>query len=332
MKILICTGIYPPDIGGPAQYAKNIVEEFQKKGHVVWVSTYNFERKFPSGLRHLIFFFKTFLKTIKADFIIALDTYSAGLPAVILGKLFRKKVLLRIGGDFLWETYTARGGKLGLVDFYRSMPVLSLKEKIIYFFQKYIFKNSYAIFTTKWQKEIFEKVYPLRTNGVFVIENYYGEKVGGFEPREKKFIVAARSVNFKNLDFLRTIFDELVNEGRDLKLEIVSDVDYEIALEKIKGSYAAILISISDISPNFILDTIKTNKPFIMTKETGLFDRLEKVGIFVDPNNKEEIKSRIISFLDKKNYQEYVERIKGFNFTHSWSEIAQEFIDIYKNL
>lgn len=332
MKILICTGIFPPDIGGPAQYAKNLFEEFKKEGHVVWVSTYNFERKFPSGLRHLIFFFKSFLKTIKADFVIALDTFSVGLPAVILGKLFRKKVLLRIGGDFLWETYTAGGGKLGLADFYRSMPTLSLKEGIIYNFQKFIFKNSYAIFTTNWQKEIFEKSYFLRTNGVFVIENYYAKKVSGFKPKNKNFIVAARSVKFKNLKLLQEIFSELISEEKDLKLEIVSDIDYERSLERIRGAYAAILISISDISPNFILDTISVNKPFIMTKETGLLDRLESVGIFVDPYNKEEIKSSIISLLDKKNYQEYVEKVKNFNFTHSWSEIASEFLEIYKKI
>lgn len=27
MKILITTGVYPPKIGGPAQYAKNMVKE-----------------------------------------------------------------------------------------------------------------------------------------------------------------------------------------------------------------------------------------------------------------------------------------------------------------
>ena len=332
MKILICTGIFPPDIGGPAQYAKNLFEEFKKTGHVVWVSTYNFERKFPSGLRHLIFFFKSFLKTMRADFIIALDTFSAGLPAVILGKLFRKKVLLRVGGDFLWETYTARGEKITLAEFYRSMPDLSLKEKIIYSFQKFIFKNSYIIFTTNWQKEIFKKAYFLRPGSVFVIENYYGERVGGYEPRDKNFIVAARSVKFKNLEFLQEIFSELISEEKDIKLEMISDVDYAKALEKIRGAYASILISISDISPNFILDTISANKPFIMTKETGLFDRLNGVGIFVDPYDKAEIKSKILSLLDKKNYQECVKKIKNFNFTHSWTEIAGEFLEVYKKI
>jgi len=31
MKILIATGIYPPDIGGPAKYAKSLAEELESR-------------------------------------------------------------------------------------------------------------------------------------------------------------------------------------------------------------------------------------------------------------------------------------------------------------
>lgn len=31
-KVVIATGIYPPDIGGPALYAKHLKEEFSKGG------------------------------------------------------------------------------------------------------------------------------------------------------------------------------------------------------------------------------------------------------------------------------------------------------------
>jgi hypothetical protein len=58
MKILIATGIYPPKIGGPAQYALNLKNEFEKMGHGVRVKTYGIEGKLPTGFRHLFFFFK----------------------------------------------------------------------------------------------------------------------------------------------------------------------------------------------------------------------------------------------------------------------------------
>jgi len=40
MKLIIATGIYPPDIGGPATYSKKIAEEFSGKGWEVKIITY----------------------------------------------------------------------------------------------------------------------------------------------------------------------------------------------------------------------------------------------------------------------------------------------------
>jgi len=40
MKILIATGIFPPDIGGPALYSQKLAEEFSSRGLVVSVITY----------------------------------------------------------------------------------------------------------------------------------------------------------------------------------------------------------------------------------------------------------------------------------------------------
>ncbi|OHA54130.1 MAG: hypothetical protein A2Z62_00105, partial [Candidatus Terrybacteria bacterium RIFCSPLOWO2_02_42_20] len=52
LNILICTGIYPPDIGGPAKYAKNLTDEFSRNGNKVKVLAYGMEKKMPIGARH----------------------------------------------------------------------------------------------------------------------------------------------------------------------------------------------------------------------------------------------------------------------------------------
>ena len=57
-KILIVTGIYPPQIGGPAQYAKNLAEALTEGGDEVKVKTYGWEKRLPATWRHLFFFFK----------------------------------------------------------------------------------------------------------------------------------------------------------------------------------------------------------------------------------------------------------------------------------
>lgn len=334
MKILICTGIYPPDIGGPAKYAENLAAEFLSRGHNVKVLAYCLEKKLPVGIRHCFYFFRTVFNLWKSDLIICLDMLSAGFPAILAGKIFSKKTILRIGGDFLWETHVEKTGNLaGIKDFYKMRPHLSLKFKIIAFLQKFALKNASALaFNSNWQKEFFEKVYGLDSKKNFVIENFYPVKSGGAEARKKNFLFAGRKIKFKNLELLEEVFEELKKEGSAAKLEIIDNLSREELQEKIKNSYALIIASISDFVPNFIIEGLSANKPFILTKECGLTDKLASLGVFIAPFDKQDIKRAVLLLMNNDDYNKYKQKIAGFNFTHSWQEIADEILDIYKKL
>ena len=67
LNILITTGVYPPKIGGPAQYAKNLKIAFEKSGNTVSIQTFNFENYLPSGIRHIYFFIKIFIAICYLD-------------------------------------------------------------------------------------------------------------------------------------------------------------------------------------------------------------------------------------------------------------------------
>ena len=109
-------------------------------------------------------------------------------------------------------------------------------------------------------------------------------------------------------------------------------IEFNNLMKKIKNCYAVVLVSLGDISPNMILDSIRYNKPFICTREVGIFDRIKDIGIFVDPLNEKEIEDAILRLLDSENYKQQVEKIKNFSFIHTWEEIAQEFIDLYNSI
>ncbi|MBU4223612.1 glycosyltransferase family 4 protein [Patescibacteria group bacterium] len=334
MKILICTGIYPPDIGGPAIYAKNLAEEFLARGHSVKVLRYKLEKKLPLGIRHFLYFFRVIFNIYKTDLIIALDTFSVGLPAVCAAKIFRKKIIIRVGGDFLWETYVEKTVNLiTLKDFYSQKPKFPVKHKIIAFLEKFALQNACALaFNTRWQKEFFERVYGLAQAKIFVIENFYPEKNEGIAPKEKVFLFAGRRIKFKNLKILEEIFEEFKKEGKNVKLEIVDNLPRNELMEKIKRSYALIVPSITDFAPNFIIEGVSFNKPFILTKECGLTDKFKDVGIFVNSFDKNDIKNKILFLTEEKNYEEYKKRAESFNLTHSWQEIAGEFLEVYKKI
>jgi len=334
IKILITTGIYPPDIGGPAQYAKNLSEEFKKRGNAVKILHYKTEKKLPTGIRHFLYFFRVLFSLAEVDLVIALDTFSVGLPAVAAARLLGKKIIVRIGGDFLWESYVERTGNLiTLKEFYEKKFKLSVKEKIIHSATEFVLdKSSALVFSTDWQKEIFEKAYKISPGRSYIIENFYGEKIPDSEPKEKNFIWAGRPLKLKNLEILKAAFIEAAKENREIKLEIFTDLPYQELIKKLQNCYGVILPSISEVSPNFILDAIATNKPFILTKETGFYEKMKDIGIFVDPHNREDIKNKILFLADDRNWQEYKKRVADFKFVHSWQEIADEFINIYQKL
>src|SRR4030042_1912201 len=106
IKILIATGIYPPDVGGPAQYAKNLAEEFGRQGNSVKILSYQTEKKLPPILRHFFYFFKVLFNLPGSGLVVALDTFSVGLPAVAAARIMGKKQIVRVGGAFLWESFT----------------------------------------------------------------------------------------------------------------------------------------------------------------------------------------------------------------------------------
>src|SRR3989344_4561746 len=209
MKIIIATGIYPPDIGGPAQYAKNLKAEFEGLGHQVKVLTYQLEKKMPIGVRHLWFFLRCLLTFPRSDLVIALDTFSVGLPAVMAAKNFGKKIIIRTGGGFLWEQFVERTGDLVLLkDFYQTrLYKLNLKEKIVFKFSRWTICNaSRLIFSTDWQRKIWLPVYGFDEAKTIIVENYYGPKELSFPPSEKNFLAGSRSLKLKNFERLVEVF------------------------------------------------------------------------------------------------------------------------------
>ena len=333
-KILISTGIYPPAIGGPAEYAKSLESSFKAAGLAVWVKTYNIENKLPTGIRHIYYFFKIIPSALWADYIISLDTFSVGLPTTFASKLFGKKNVIRTGGDFLWESFVERTGREVLLkDFYNtSRQFLSLKEKVIFHLTKYVFRATDAIiWSTPWQRNIFLKPYGLETQKHFIVENFYGPKQESNEPIKKVFLASTRNLKWKNHSRLGIAFEKIKTNHPEIILDTAPSRHDEF-IEKIKNCYAVILVSHGDISPNMILEAISYNKPFILTKETGLYDKLKDIAVFVDPLDENDIAQKITYLLDGENYQTQLDKIRNFNFTHTYDQIASEFLYVFQKI
>ncbi|PCI30387.1 hypothetical protein COB55_00260 [Candidatus Wolfebacteria bacterium] len=330
MKIVITTGIYPPDVGGPARYAVGIENALLEQGHEVKVLSYGIEKKLPTGVRHLWFLLRVLLNTRKTDVIIALDTFSVGLPSTIAGNITGTKTIIRIGGDFLWEQYTEHQ-IISIKDFYGSLPKLSFKERLLRKALKYVFNHADVLaFTTAWQRDIEQKAYEFDSEKAVVVANYFGPKKESYSPTRKNFIWAVRPVGFKNKDRLMKAFALARKENPEISLD-TNIYPREELMQKISECYAVILPSVSDIGPNIIIESVEHNKPFICTKETGLFETLKDVGRFVDPEDIEDIKDAILELANYDTYSAYKGKVERFSKEHSWGDIAKEYVTLLKN-
>jgi glycosyltransferase involved in cell wall biosynthesis len=124
MEILITTGIFPPDIGGPATYVPTIAKALAERGHQVTVLTTSEPENlqwddsiYPFFVSRINRRQKIWLRSLKcvaeilrlgraADVIYANGIY---FEAAIASKFLRKPLVMKIVGDEAWERSVRRG-------------------------------------------------------------------------------------------------------------------------------------------------------------------------------------------------------------------------------
>src|SRR3990167_7909869 len=103
MRIVIATPLYPPEIGGPATYAKLLFEGLPEKGIEVELVKFSDVRHLPKIIRHIAYFLRVLKAARNANVVLALDPVSVGLPAMKAAQKARKPFVVKIVGDYAWE-------------------------------------------------------------------------------------------------------------------------------------------------------------------------------------------------------------------------------------
>lgn len=339
MNIVIATGIYPPATSGPAQYAAALEREWAAAGHAVRVVTYNLEHRLPSGLRHLLFFIRVLPAVARADFVVALDTFSVGVPAVAAARLLSRKIIIRTGGDFLYEQFVQRtGSKVLLSKFYSEPRAFSFKEKTIFMLTRWALHTASAlVFSTTWQRDIWMAPYKLEPDNlakqkIFIVENRFDEKISDEPATKKNFIFATRDIAYKNIDAFKRAFAAAQKIRPDISLELHHNTPHAELMKKIATCYAVVMPSLGEISPHVITDALRCNKPFLLTRESGYAEKLKEVGIPVEPLSEFDMTEKILYLADDANYSAVHEQVRAFNYTHSWAQIAGEILNIAQKI
>lgn len=328
MKIVIATGIFPPEVGGPAYYSKSLSETLTAQGHDVRVVLYGSLKEWPSGLRHVLYALKLVRHAFGANVIIAFDTYSVGMPAAIASLVTRVPVIIRIGGDFIWEMYTERTGDLiPLPQIYHARERWGSKERLIFRIQKWVIPRVHLAFSCEWIRDLWSGVYELDLAHTSVIENPIPPKLQSKHPVRKNFAFYTRQIALKNNEAFRRAFTRAKNIHPDIELE-EGMVSKEDLMRRMQECYAVVLPSISDVTPNYIIDAIRCGKPFLLTKYSGYAERFKDYGVIVDPMSEEDMTRGIMALAEEKTYEIYKKKLAEFDTVRTFDDIAKEFLAI----
>ncbi|OGN00668.1 MAG: hypothetical protein A2651_03320 [Candidatus Yanofskybacteria bacterium RIFCSPHIGHO2_01_FULL_42_12] len=248
-KILITTGIFPPDIGGPASYAGFMAGALNGRGFNVGVLTYsrkfrtsNFDSKYkfkivrvwgkwPIWIKHFIFGIKLLGLARKSDIILALNVWSAGFPSLVVSKILRKKFIVRIVGDYAWEVGVGNGKvKLLIDDFQES------KKKgwigLLYKLQGWVCKKSDLVIVPSKYLNGIVKGWGVPETKIKIVYNGVDFKPSDLSKEEARskigihgniILSVGRLVPWKGFRMLIKIMPQLLNLNQFARLVIIGD-------------------------------------------------------------------------------------------------------------
>jgi glycosyltransferase involved in cell wall biosynthesis len=246
MKLLIATGIYPPDIGGPATYVKELGQELPKRGFDTTIITYAYEtgrnkengidvirvgRKQNIFLRYFCYFKWIIYLKKEFDIIFVQDPVSAGVPVWLASKITRKPYVLKVVGDYAWEQGTQRFGVQDTVDDFQKKKYVFVVE-FMRWLQKRVAKSAKKIIVPSNYLKKIVSYWGDDTDKIKVIYNALDpicvKKIKEVIRKEKNmtgFVVVsiARLVPWKGFLTLIDAVKECRDGGKDVTLFIGGD-------------------------------------------------------------------------------------------------------------
>lgn len=297
MRICIVSGIFPPDIGGPATYLLNICKKLSDLGNKIFVITFGDEyidlpfsvqkisRKIHPFIRILLAFIKIIKLHKEIDIIFTLGgPWDSGIPALFAKMILRKPMVTKVTGDIAWER--ARIKYLiedELEQFQRKR--YSINVEFFRVLQRFVVNRADRIILSSNYLKSIVKGWGIPSHKIDIVYNGIREEdfripISQAEARRelgingkinKLILVVARLAPWKGIDLLIKILPQL---DSDIQLMVVGDGPY---MPQLKGFACAVgvenrVIFIGQIPHNRVNLYLKAADIFVLASsyETGL--------------------------------------------------------------
>ena len=239
MKIVLATPVYPPEIGGPATYIKELAPRL-KGEHKITIVAYastseqvpgtkliTVSKRRPLPVRLVIYFFKLYFAARHADVLYVQNGVASGLPAVLVGHLCHVPVVIKFVGDEAWERATQLRQTTQMLEDFLKHPDASIKIRLIMRLQGFVLRRADAITTpSAYLARVVEHTYRVAKKHIVVNYNAADKtEVLPFtaEPKAHQIVTTARLVEWKGVDGIIRATARLVKEFPDVKLMVAGD-------------------------------------------------------------------------------------------------------------
>lgn len=334
-KITILAPLAANEIGGTQNYVQELTKVFSEYGYSVSIIYFTYYKKYPTGIRHIAYFLSILFRGWNSKAFLALDSFSVAFPAKCVSIITKVPMLVRIGGDFLYEEYLERTREeVPLKFFYEKHKYkFTLKEQCIKYVQAWVCQGSHVIWNSIFLKTIWHKAYTLQPKKEFIIENPHQGIVEDInnESNPTIFLASARPLFVKNINRVVRAWESLGSKtnGYILKTGMMTPQEYQNAL---RSARVVIVASYTDIAPNTILQARALGLPCILTKENGLNEAIQKECLLVDPLSEQSIADALALLLEEGSYQKYKQKNTKENITMSWEDYGKQYCNIIASL
>jgi glycosyltransferase involved in cell wall biosynthesis len=239
MKIVLATPIYPPEIGGPATYTKELSERFHSKHDLTIVAYTDSREIFPgtrleaiSKRRPLpVRLFKYFLTLWRvsgdADVIYVQNAMASGLPTALVSMVRRKPFVLKFVGDEAWERATQNKKTTMRLEEFLDAPDGGFKIKLMMFIQGWVLRRASMVTTpSEYLGKAIQQAYKIKEGRVITNYNAAEEtEITPFEPKPTRHQITttARLTSWKGVNGIIRAVAEIKKKYPDIKFVCAGD-------------------------------------------------------------------------------------------------------------
>ena len=288
MKLVIATPLYPPEIGGPATYAKLLFEGLPSKGIEIELVKFSEVRHLPKIVRHYAYYRRVLTAARRADAVLALDPVSVGLPAMWAAKKARKPFVVKIVGDYAWEQGTQRFGiKQSLDEFVHTKKDVPFLVRILRRIQIRVAATATRIIVPSEYLKGIVTAWSIPEEKITVI--YNGVEIPIHLPVHQKkdgeflIVSSGRRVPWKGFEAI-----ERVAKGHtNWRTVIVSGLSRDEALGLVKAADVFVLNSLYEGFPHALVEAMTLGTPVIATNIGGNRTLVAhgETGLLVSPSD-----------------------------------------------